>query len=336
MNALDFLKAPDAGGIRPLYAVFGDEAYLRREAIHAIARLALGDAEDAELSVGKVPGSSATLAAVFDEVRTLPFLAPRRVVVVEDADPFVTAHRRELEDYAARPVMSGTLILSTKLWPSTTKLAKAVDKSGLAIECKAPAEKVLPAFLIALAKDKHGAKLSADAASLLVELIGAEVGLLAAEVQKLANSGANGAAIGREAVERLVSAHRVRKIWEVIEAATTGQGGPALEELDRLLADGEHPVGLLAAVGKSLGDVHHVGQLRRAKRDLRSACAEAGVSSWFADRIGRQHTHLGPDRVDKLPAMLLRADLDLKGTSTLTPRAVFERLLVELARPRRD
>lgn len=336
MNALDFLRSPATGGIRPIYAVFGDEAYLRRESLHAIARLGLGDEDDAESSVGKFPGASASLAAVFDEVRTLPFLAPRRVVVVEDADPFVTAHRRELEDYAARPVTSGTLVLSTKLWPSTTKLAKAVDKSGLAIECKAPAEKMLPPFLIALAKDKHAVKLSADAAALLVELIGAEVGLLAAEVEKLAMSGSPGASIGREAVERLVTAHRVRKIWEVIEAATTGRGGAALEELDRLLADGEHPVGLLAAVGKSLGDVHHVGQLRRAKRDLRSACAEAGVSSWFADRIGRQHTHLGPSRVDKLPAMLLKADLDLKGNSSMSPRAVFERLLVELARPRRD
>lgn len=66
MNALDFLRSPATGGIRPIYAVFGDEAYLRRESLQAIARLGLGDEDDAESSVGKFPGASASLAAVFD------------------------------------------------------------------------------------------------------------------------------------------------------------------------------------------------------------------------------------------------------------------------------
>jgi hypothetical protein len=33
---------------------------------------------------------------------------------------------------------------------------------------------------------------------------------------------------------------------------------------------------------------------------------------------------------------LLQADLDLKGSSSLEPRAVIERLIVQLAQPRRD
>ena len=50
----------------------------------------------------------------------------------------------------------------------------------------------------------------------------------------------------------------------------------------------------------------------------------------------QQHAHLGPTRVDRLPALLLQTDLDLKGSSTLPPRAVLERLVVELAIPRED
>jgi DNA polymerase-3 subunit delta len=34
--------------------------------------------------------------------------------------------------------------------------------------------------------------------------------------------------------------------------------------------------------------------------------------------------------------MLLRADLDLKGSWQLPPRTILEKLLVELGRPRRD
>ena len=53
------------------------------------------------------PGDQASLADVLDEVRTLPFLARCRVVIVEGADPFVTAHRKELEAYAEKPSTLG-------------------------------------------------------------------------------------------------------------------------------------------------------------------------------------------------------------------------------------
>jgi DNA polymerase-3 subunit delta len=74
--------------------------------------------------------------------------------------------------------------------------------------------------------------------------------------------------------------------------------------------------------------------LRAARVPLEEACRIAGV--FGVDKTRRQHAHLGPARVDRLPAMLARADLDLKGNSPLDPRVVLEQLLVELALPRKD
>ena len=50
----------------------------------------------------------------------------------------------------------------------------------------------------------------------------------------------------------------------------------------------------------------------------------------------QQHSHLGPSRVDKIPALLLQADLDLKGASILPARTILERLIIEFAGPRGD
>jgi DNA polymerase-3 subunit delta len=76
--------------------------------------------------------------------------------------------------------------------------------------------------------------------------------------------------------------------------------------------------------------------LRRARVDLNEASQRAGIYPGAVEKTGRQHTHLGPTRVDRLPGLLLQADLDLKGDSTLTPRMILERLLVRLATPRQD
>jgi DNA polymerase III subunit delta len=293
--------------------------------------------EDDELAVARFAGDQAALADVLDEVRTLPFLAKSRVAIVEGADPFVTAHRKELEAYVERPSASGVLVLSVKAWPGNTKLAKLVEQKGLAIDCKTPGERELPAWLVGLAKTRCAAKLDPGAAALLVELVGPEVGLLASEVEKLATYVGDRKAITRDDVTRLVGAGRVETIWKALDAATTGRWAEALDDLDRLIASGEHPVGLLAAMSFALRKVHHAGVLRTARVEARQACRQAGISYPSAiEATLKQHAHLGPARVDRLPELLLRADLDLKGGSTLAPRVVLERLLLQLARPRRD
>lgn len=333
MHAFELLKDPSQATDAAFCVVNGDDVYLRRESIAALTRGLLGGEVD-DLAITRFAGEKAGLADVLDEVRTLPFLVKRRVVIVDDADPFVTAHRKELEALVEGPKTAGALILVVKTWPGNTKLAKATAKSGLAVDCKTPDERELPQWLVTLARSRSRVKLHMNAAQLLVELVGAEIGLLASEVEKLAVSVGEAKEITREDVARMVGAGRVDKVWSALDAATTGKAGDALADLDRLMASGEHPVGLLAAMASSLRKVHHAGQLRRNKRDLESACREAGA--WPAMKVKDQHAHLGPRRVEALPALLLQADLDLKGSTSLPPDVVLERLFVRLARKRED
>jgi DNA polymerase-3 subunit delta len=253
---------------------------------------------------------------VLDELRTLPFFSRSRLVIVDEADPFVTAHRKEMEAYAEHPAARGVLVLGVKTWPANTRLAKLVEKVGLAVDCKGPHDRQLLPWLVHIAKVRYHATLDPVAAELLVER----------------------AKIHREDVARLVGAGRIETVWKVLEAATTGRGDLALEHVDRLVSAGEHPVGLLAAMSVSLLRVYHAGRLRGRRVELKEACAAAGIPSWpvAIEQTRLQHAHLGPARVDRLPKLLLQADLDMKGSSMLTPRAVLERLIVELASPRQD
>ena len=169
-----------------------------------------------------------------------------------------------------------------------------------------------------------------------MELVGPEAGILAAEVEKLAVYAGDSQRIEREDIVKLVGAGRVETIWKTLDAATTGQGRIALEHLDNLLAAGEEPVLMLAAMSANLLKIHHAGRLRAARLNLDEACRIAGIPAFAVAKTRKQHAHLGPSRVDQLPAMLLKADLDLKGGSSLDPRIVLEILLVRLALPRTD
>lgn len=335
MHALELLRNPADAPVKPVYAVYGDEVFLRREVLELIVRTSL-KGEDDELAVSRFMGDHATLADVLDEVRTLPFFAKCRVVIVDDADPFVTAHRKELEEYVDHPSSGGILVLAVKSWPSNTKLAKGVERTGLAVDCKGPGEPELAPWLLQFARSRFKTHLDNDAARLLVDLVGPEIGLLVAELEKLAIYVGERAKIHRDDVSRMVGGGRIESVWKTIDAATTGRGDLALEFLDGLLASGEPEVRFLAAISVSLMRVHHAGRLRRARVGLEAACRDSGIRPFAVEQTRQQHAHLGPSRVDRLPALLLQADLDIKGSSTLTPRAVLERLLVELSLPRQD
>src|SRR5438445_5946 len=134
MESFAFLESTSKK-VLPVYVLHGDEDFLKRQVLHALrARIFGGDGNEFGLSTH--PGDKAAFAAVFDELQTLPFLCPRRLVVVENADPFVTRYRAALEKYVVEPTEQGTLVLDVKSWPANTRLAKLVEPAST-IVCKA-------------------------------------------------------------------------------------------------------------------------------------------------------------------------------------------------------
>src|SRR6516162_7207276 len=125
MDSLTFLEHPPKSKPHPVYAVVGDEEFLKRQVLSVLKELVLGGGDES-FGLSTYPGDKAEFATVRDDLDTLPFLGGRRLIVVEAADPFVTRYRANLEKYVAQPSATGVLVLDVKSWVSTTKLAKAV------------------------------------------------------------------------------------------------------------------------------------------------------------------------------------------------------------------
>ncbi len=81
-------EGTEPGGDSPGVCGFGDDAFLVREAITAVGRVVFPE-KDTDAGISRFAGATTPLATVLDEVRTLPFFSRIRLVVVEDADPFV-------------------------------------------------------------------------------------------------------------------------------------------------------------------------------------------------------------------------------------------------------
>jgi DNA polymerase III subunit delta len=330
MDVGAFLGKPpaDAG---PLYVLFGDEAFLKRQALLTIRRIAIGADAD-EQSVSVHAGDKATFAEVFDDLDTLPFFFPRRLVVVENADPFVTNYRSDLETKVGRLPASGTLVLDVKTWQSTTRLAKLVNSSAT-LDCKALHPNKMAVWCSNWAKTQYAKQLPFPAAALLVELIGPEMGLLDQELIKLSVYVGDHAKIDLADVDRLVGNNRAEDTWKIFDSMVAGDFKGGLAKLQRLFDQGEEPMRLLGAFTFQLRKLIMAYRLTGQGLATHAALEHAGIKHPFAIKSAEaQMRHLGRRRLDRLYDWVLQMQLDLRGNSPLPERTQFERLLIRLTR----
>ena len=279
--ALDYLAQPDKYPPQPVCAVFGDEPFLRHQVIGCLRTAVLGGG-DGDFSLSTFEGRGASFRDVHEVLSTVAmFGGGKRLVVVEEADDFVTRCRTPLEDYVARPSRSGVLVLDLDSLPSNTRLYKSIAAGGLLIDGGTPAPARLCKWLVEWAKQRHHVQLPQAAAEMLVELVGPELGLLDQELAKLALLAGDDKKIAPELVSRSVGGWRAKTTWEMLDAASDGNVREALLQVDRLLACRRTTAGALGSdfgLAAPLCRRHAVGHSGRGRPPTRECPRGPGTS----------------------------------------------------------
>ena len=149
----------------PVYAVVGADRFLRSDALESILTVVAGEADT--LGPTRVDGPQAALADVLDEVRTVSLLGDRRVVIVDEADKFITANRAALERYCAAPATSGSLILLCNTLAKNTRLYRIINNAGAVIHCTPPKGQAVIGWIVDRAQANYGKRLGRAAGQML-------------------------------------------------------------------------------------------------------------------------------------------------------------------------
>lgn len=349
IHVFEFLGSASAELPAGVCAVFGSERFLKRL---AIKHLTGGDDESSGYSVTQLEGDSATWADVNDELSTRSLFGGDgpKVVVVDDADKFVSNYRDRLEDFQSSKIKSGVLMLIVGKWASNTRLYKAIQKSGVQIRCDAPMrgkskqpdQGAIQKWLIARAQADYDFTLPDAGAATLIELTDCEFGRMDQELQKLALYVDDKGKLDVETVRMAVGGWRTQTMWEAIDAATEGDAATALKLLERMLQSGEHPLALFGQLSWSLRRYSTATEIvlrdmrHRRKPDLPGSLKDAGFNAWGGelDKAQSRIKQLGRHRAGMMLDWLLDADGKLKRSHSRPERGrlVLETLFVKMAK----
>jgi DNA polymerase-3 subunit delta len=325
MEALQFLAdTKPLRQIRSLYVLAGADRFLKRLVLQQLlGRLTAGENEEWAHSV--YTGDNERLAEVLTEVQTPALWGSRRVIVVDDADPFVSRFREALEKLAGQ-TLAGVLILLVEKWASNTRLAKALPSDAI-ILCEPPKPRQLVNWCHSRAA-AHGKTINSQAAELLVELTGGDLGLLEQELEKLSTFVGERTSISLEDIDRLVARNRLQTVWQILEALGQGRLSDALVILDRLLEQGEEPLAILGALSWQLRKAAQVARLVSGGMSESFAAQRVGLPAWQRERVLMLVRCLGEGAL-RIYDRLLQTDLQLK-SANLPARSALELLLVRL------
>jgi len=320
-------------GHLPVYVVHGPEVFLKRQQVSDIIQGVLGDANRA-MAVSEYDGSSASLelAAVLDDLRTLPFMTGHRVVIVYDADTFITRYRQDLETYVEDPSPTGVLLMECRSFPGNTKLAKRVQKIGQAVKCEQISARSIPSWLLDRCKGQYRLKLDPAAATLLCNLIGDDLGLLDGELQKLSLYIGQRDRITVSDVQALTGHTREEKVWGILAAVAGGNQAQALQLWEEVWqTDRAASARALAGIAFTVRKLLNAKRAQEAGASLREL---AGILFCDPRRAEAELSAFSADQLEEMLCRLLQADVAAK-TSLASVRSSVEAFIVQMCGKRR-
>ena len=321
-------KVADKDAIKSVYVICSKDSFLLgRECDSLLDKLL--PPEQRSMALYQPETDKADIADVLDELRTLPFLADRRVVLIRDADKFISTHRPVLEKYFDDPCSRGVLVLTVASWAKNTRLAKKLSGIGQLIDIAKPKRGQLGRFITDYAIRKYNKTLARPAVMLLMEITGDEPGALCAQIDKLAIYVNEQKTITAEHIERLIGHNRMFNAFEVIDSVTGGQIAPAIVRLRNMFATDKKTE--FTVVGAF---AFHFRRLFNAKAMLEKGLNPAQVAGklgiWynkesFFGQLGRMTLK----QIGTMICELARIDYEIKTGQTLAKVAI-EQLVYQL------
>jgi DNA polymerase-3 subunit delta len=305
--------------------IHGPAELLRSEALSAIRSTISDDPSMTDLNESRLDGKSASISEIRNICDTMPFLAERRLVVVdgllrrlasptsarrksqpageadgqqEDAEAAVTpasvkADLAALGAYLPLVPESCDLVFLEEEQVRGGAILRQLaelqrDGRAKVVACQNPRKFDLPNWIRERAQ-RRGVQLEGPALVDLADYVGDDLRQLDQELIKLADFSAGKRAVTRADVRMLVAATRAASVFELVDALGLGDARSAGRLLQHALdVDGEPPLRVLAMIGRQYRLLIMAKSLQAQGFKPNEVAQELNVQEWTAPRLLEQ------------------------------------------------
>ena len=184
-EVLRIIKDIQAGNIKPIYFLMGEEPYYIDKLSEYIENNILQEHER-DFNQTVLYGRDVTIEDIVGNAKRFPMMADRQVVIVKEAQE-LSRTIDKLESYAENPQPTTVLVIcyKYKTLDKRKKVTKTLDKAGVVFESKKLYENQVGDWMKRVLAGKK-LNIEPKAAAMFVDFLGTDLSRIANEIDKLA------------------------------------------------------------------------------------------------------------------------------------------------------
>ncbi|TMV45656.1 DNA polymerase III subunit delta [Paenibacillus mesophilus] len=306
------------GNVLPVYVCYGTESYLLREFIGYLTQK-LVEPEYREFAVSKYDLAETSLDVVLDDAQTLPFMAPKKLIIADNAVFFTGAkesgkvqHQPEkLLEYMKAP-SEFTVIAFTvdaEKLDERKKIVKSLKEATIPF-LPMNAESLLQ--WVNKQAERRSFHFAEGAADQLILYTGGGLQTLAAEIEKLSLFVGAGGTVTGESVDKLVTRSTEQNVFILIDDIVRLRLNRAFSILYDLLKQREEPVKLVLLIARQFRIVLQVKELSKQGLSQQQMASQLGLHPYAVKVAAEQGQKFAPERLEHILEQLAELDYRMK------------------------
>lgn len=322
------------GTLGNFYVFYGEEAYLREYYLNRLNE-AVAEGPAADFNVHRFSAETLTPEALSDAVESMPMMAERTLVRVDDVDFFKlneTLREQYLSIFSDIPDWCILVLaydtVEYKLNKTMKRLADVFTKKAQAVEFRKQSEHDL-ADWIRKHFAAHGRQVSTDLCKYLIFLTDGSMSLLGSEIEKIAHY-ASGTEIQKSDIDAVASPVLNAQTFDISNAIADGSYEKALQKLQDLFAMQTDPLLILGAIGSQLRRMLYARALMSEGKGQQALCELTGMKPYAAGLTVSAARKVSDRFCERAMEILLETDEQIK-RSFSDPEQLLEVLIARLA-----
>ena len=330
-----------------LHVLIGEDDFSVRQSLEEIKK-GVGDQSALAANTTILDGQQVTLAQLQAVCNTVPFLAEKRLVVVEGLLGRFEPGSKSGKKKAARPGSQQDECKSfadcVSRIPGSTEVVLVDGRIGSRNPLLRELSATTPVKSFPLLREARlrqwierrvtgaGGSISPKAVELMVRFVGSNLWIMASEVDKLALF-VRGRRIEEEDVRLVVSYAQEANVFATVDAILESRAGVAQELLQQLLRQGAAPAYLLVMLARQVQLMVRVKGLKNLRKSRNEIQSQLGLTSDFVlHKALEQADRYSPARLREVYHKLLEADIAIK-TGKYESELALNILVAELEQP---
>jgi len=324
-NLRNYIKQ---GKIFPIYFFFGSDRFTIDQAVKAVEKLVQPDISsdfDKEIITAKKKDS---LVPAIDIASAFPFGSGKKLLIVKNFELFTD--KDKLTNYVHSSSETTVLILVN--YGKISGLGKEPYKSLIAknfmFEARDLKGRELSTWARAESK-RFGLELSNENSSLLLDIVGEDKSLVAAQIKKFADFLNGKGEITTDIITEMTSETKEFSIFNLQDAIKFGDKSKALNISYNLLEHNYKPLQLTAIITKFIAIIAQSRELKAQNINDYEASKKIGISKFYYSSCIQGNFFKSEERLLNASRALLKADLQIK-TTTIDDKTLITTLISEM------